>query len=284
MRARSIFIAILACCAAAASARAQRMDALELRWDNDFLAIRGNGEPDDRDYTQGLEIAAELARDSAPGRGGYRVALGQRIYTPRLDGEVPVPGERPYAGWLYASVALRSGSARVAYTLAAEAGVTGPPALGEPIQNGVHRLTNSERQRGWSNQLVFEPAFVLRGRAELLRRMGRVEVRPYGEAGVGTLWDGVAAGVRAGAGGERGAYADAAVRGEWVARDLFIDGNTFTSSVHADRRPLVASAEAAVGHRWRRWAAEYRIAARGREYAAQRSPHLLGTIALRWRR
>jgi hypothetical protein len=271
-------------CAAASGAGAQRAGAVEVRWDNDFLAPRGGGKPQDRDYTQGLEIAVEFGRDTASARGGYRVALGQRIYTPRVDGDEPVPGERPYAGWLYASIARRSGGPRAEYTLAAEAGVTGPPALAEPVQNAVHRLTNSQRQRGWANQLGFEPAFVVRGRAELPRRIGVVEVRPYGEAGVGTLWDGVAAGARAEAGGERGLRGAAAVRGEAVARDLFIDGNTFATRIHAGRRTLVAQAEAAVGYRWRSWAAEYRVTARGREYAAQASPHLYGTVTLRRQR
>ncbi|HEU4561921.1 MAG TPA: lipid A deacylase LpxR family protein [Longimicrobium sp.] len=262
---------------------AQQVQTFELRWDNDFLALRGGGKPDDRDYTQGLEIAVALRHDSAGG-AEYRVALGQRIYTPRFDGDEPVAGERPYAGWLYASVARRVTSPRAAYTLAAEAGVTGPPALGEQVQNGVHRLTRSERQQGWSNQLAFEPAFVVRARAELVRHVRGVEVRPYGEVGAGTLWDGAAVGVRTGSGGGRGFYADAGARAEWVARDLFLDGNTFTTSVRADRRPLVAAGDAAAGYRWRQGWVEYRMSMRSREYAAQRAPHRYGSLAFGWRR
>ncbi|HEX8831519.1 MAG TPA: lipid A-modifier LpxR family protein, partial [Longimicrobium sp.] len=67
-------------------------------------------------------------------------------------------------------------------------------------------------------------------------------------------------------------------------RDLFVDGNTFTAGVHATRRPLPGTAEAAVGHRWRHASLEYRVTARGRAYAAQRSPHVTGSIALGWRR
>lgn len=264
--------------------RAQRVESFQLRWDNDFLALRGDGKPEDRDYTQGLEIVVELRRDSADTGADYHVALGQRIYTPRLDGDVPVAGERPYAGWLYASVSRRVSGPRAAYTLGAEAGVTGPPALGEQVQNGVHRLTRSERQRGWTNQLSFEPAFVVRARGELVRHALGIEMRPYAEAGVGTLWDGLAVGVRSTSGDERGVDVDAGARAEWVARDLMLDGNTFRTSVRAERRPLVAMADAAAGYRWRRGWVEYRMSIRGREYAAQRTPHRYGSITLGWRR
>ena len=259
----------LACAlgAVAPGAPAQPLLSVALRWDNDILAVRGEGAPPDYDYTQGLQLAVELAPMPVGGGGrrGYRFALGQRIYTPRRDAAQPIPGERPYAGWLYGLA----------------------PALGEPVQNGIHRLVGSQRQVGWAHQLAFEPAFVLRGRVRRPLERRSVVLQPYAEAGLGTLWSGVAAGagVRAGAGdGTHGLYASAALRQEWVAHNLFLDGNTFRASVRAERREWVTELRGAVGGQHGHWALEYEAVLRTAEYAAQPKPHLYGALSLRWRR
>ncbi|HEY0035139.1 MAG TPA: lipid A-modifier LpxR family protein, partial [Longimicrobium sp.] len=104
---------VLAC---AASAAAQTVPALNMRLDNDILALRGRGAPADYDYTHGLHVHAELGRHPGPlallqgcaADGNAlpclrtRLHAGQEIYTPRRDAPTPLAGERPYAAWLYA--------------------------------------------------------------------------------------------------------------------------------------------------------------------------------------
>lgn len=292
--------ALLAC----VPAGAQAVSSATLRLDNDILALRGNGPPPDYDYTHGLELSLELGEPgrlrrwlgATPPCGGaaavracayHEIGIGQKIFTPRRDAPDPMPGERPYAAWLY----LYSRSTRVepgrVRSFGAAVGVTGRPALGEPVQNGVHRLLGSRRQEGWGHQLAYEPALVYRYTDGFPRR------RSLPGLGIATLtpgWEAAAGNVRTAAGATasvglarstgRGAHVLAGARGEWVLRDLFLDGNTFRHNSTAERIPLVAEVEVGAGYRAGHWALEYRHAVRSREYRAQPDPHPYGSLVL----
>ncbi len=90
-------------------------------------------------------------------------AVGHSIFTPQ-DTEAfgPLPDQHPYAGWLYGDYSVlveRDGS--VLDMLTVSAGVVGPAALGEEVQNNFHRLINGDRVNGWNNQLRNEPGLTL---------------------------------------------------------------------------------------------------------------------------
>ena len=87
-------------------ARAVRVTA-----DNDYFAfwMPPDRRPDN-DYTQGARITWENGHGPAFARKllctarracGFAYELGQEIYTPEFDSVERLPGERPYAGWLY---------------------------------------------------------------------------------------------------------------------------------------------------------------------------------------
>src|SRR5882724_7663605 len=71
----------------------------------------------------------------------YKVgfALGQNIYTP-VDTETttPIPNDRPYAAWLYGSILLHAQLDNQLRLVELSAGVVGPSARGEEIQNAWH--------------------------------------------------------------------------------------------------------------------------------------------------
>ena len=232
--------------------------------DNDILALRGRGAPADYDYTHGLTVAVG------------RFLVGQRIYTPRLDGPEPVPGERPYAAWLFAGAQIARGDR----SLALEIGWTGPAALGEPVQNGVHRLAGSQRQEGWEHQTGFEPGILLRVQEARRWDWGPARIQPAVRVALGNVRTAAAAGAHVEVGRGPGAYARVGARQEWVARDIFLDGNTFHSRSTARKLPFVSEGEAAAGFRARRWSAEYRFIARTREYRAQPRAHAYGSLVL----
>lgn len=279
----------------AAPAGAQR--SASLRLDNDILALRGRGAPADYDYTQGLMVGVEM--DSAPrwipGLGRLpacdasgaeaclrtRFEVGQRIYTPRQDAPTPVPGERPYAAWLYAGGGVARESERGVRSLEVEIGGTGSPALGEPVQNEVHRLTGSERQEGWAHQIGFEPGILLRVREARRWGGGAARIEPAVGVELGNVRTAASAGASAMLGRGRGAYARVGGRQEWVVRDIFLDGNSFGSRSTARKLPFVSEGEAAAGFRGRRWSAEYRFVARSREYRAQPARHDYGSLVLK---
>jgi hypothetical protein len=275
-------------------AGAQRARSVTLRLENDILALRGRDAPADYDYTQGLVVGVEL--DSAPRwMPGWlsacdpsgaeacvraRIEVGQRIYTPRRDAPNPIPGERPYAAWLYAGGGVARESGRGVRSVEVEVGVTGPPALGEQVQNGVHRLTGSERQQGWAHQTGFEPGILLR--IQEGRRWGgsAVRVEPAVRVELGNVRTAAAVGASGVLGRGAGPYARLGGRQEWVVRDIFLDGSTFGIRSTARKLPFVSEGEAAAGFRARKWWVEYRFVARSREYRAQPEGHAYGSLVL----
>ncbi len=200
---RLLILAAAALMASVVSAAAQRVptddtpDPDELRnifsfqVENDVFNRFGKS---DRDYTNGFRfgwlspalpslpegIAAltniptffgESAVSSVTRRVG--VSVGQNIYTPQnTDISQPIFNDRPYAAWLYASVALQQtykrNDAKTGRdepvrqdTLQLDFGVVGPAAGGEFVQNNFHKLIGVSQANGWANQLYNEPTIGL---------------------------------------------------------------------------------------------------------------------------
>jgi hypothetical protein len=277
----------------------------------------------DHDYTNGVTLSVEMAGGplwahalapraarctaAAPADSACTattLSFGQKIFTPDVDGAAPVAGQRAYAGWLYASATASVQSAARARRVGVELGITGTPSLGEAVHTTWHRVAGFDAPDGWAHQLAFEPAFrVAYDESVLLAdvRSGGVRVAtlaPAWGADAGTLHVGAHAGVSARAGwavphpwsaaADRGAgpasvYALARVQQNAVARDLFLDGSTFSRSIRVERRPLVWEYELGGGVRYRAFTLEYRALTRGREYDTQPKPHTWGTFELRYR-
>ena len=303
-------------------APAQAVRTWEVASDNDAYDfwIPAHRRPD-FDYTHGMWLAAELDRAPWWGRrlgGGLkdctgretgaerclttRVEFGQKIFTPRRDGVSPVPGERPYAGWLYATATGRREGPRSRTTGSVELGVTGNASLGRVVHQEFHKIAGFWPPSGWGNQLAFEPGVVLRLQRQMMAFEGVsaggvrwAAVVPEGGVALGNVLTGAQLGLRASVGYDvphpwrpvhaaarpaLSAYATAAAREDYVAHDLFLDGNTFTGSVSVGHRPLVWQYEAGGGLRWHRYGLEYRVTTRGRDYETQPARHQWSTIAL----
>ena len=97
------------------------------------------------------------------------ISFGQNLYTPQdTDTTAPIANDRPYAAWLYASIALQSTYKRPdpktakpepvrLDTIQLDLGVVGPAAGGEFVQNNFHKLIGVATANGWANQLHNEP-------------------------------------------------------------------------------------------------------------------------------
>jgi hypothetical protein len=137
----------------------------------------------DRHYTNGVRLAFISPEDSAPasvlnvakeipffasdGRIRTSYALGQSMYTPEdITIAENQPKDRPWAGYLYGSLALLSDTglgydghedyARID-TLELDLGVVGPASLAEQSQKFVHKIIDSPQPEGWDNQIKNEP-------------------------------------------------------------------------------------------------------------------------------
>lgn len=200
--------------------------------------------------------------------------LGQNMYTPEdITRARPDPNDRPYAGFLYGSIGLaadtRDAEGRPVQldVLALDIGVVGQESLAEQAQKEVHRLIDSDDPRGWGSQLGTEVAFRLayernwRASDKLTLPMFSIEgdITPHVGVALGTAETYAATGVSLRIGDDLGDdygpprvrpalsgpgffenvdgfswYLFGGVEGRLVARDLFIQGNTFKDSAGVD--------------------------------------------------
>jgi lipid A 3-O-deacylase len=204
------------------------------------------------------------------------ITIGQSIFTPQETGDArPIPNDRPYAGWLFVDFSYAHESLTHLAQWQLSLGLVGPQALGEEAQNFVHRIRGFPDAKGWDNQLKNEPALVLAydhiwkgvpkydfGVLDLTFDVSPSagfalgNVFTYGAAGVtfrfGTGLDrdtAPAPGARPGQlGASQGArpgprhfdtYLFAGVEARAIARNIFLDGNTFRESPSVDKVPLV---------------------------------------------
>jgi hypothetical protein len=92
------------------------------------------------------------------------IVLGQSMFTPfDKQAVIPDPADRPYAAWLYAGGTLAVESAgRQLDSFELLTGVVGPDALGKQVQLGFHGAQGVvHRIRGWDSQLKNEPALLV---------------------------------------------------------------------------------------------------------------------------
>jgi hypothetical protein len=90
------------------------------------------------------------------------IVLGQSIFTPfDKTRSPPDPFDRPYAGWLYTGASLAQETAGWQLdSFELLAGVVGPSALGRQVQDGFHTIMGQTLPAGWNFQLKNEPALL----------------------------------------------------------------------------------------------------------------------------
>lgn len=242
----------------------------------------------------------------------WALGLGQNIYTPAgVALRTRRYRDRPYAGWLYGSWGLARVSGAGLDAAMLHLGMVGKASLAEPTQEWLHGAMGMKPPLGWEKQLRNEVggALVL-SRQRRLRRPpsedrtgfeltahGTVclgNVFTYGGGGVGARWGKGLAGdfgharISPGLPGastfeRREGWAWAAHLGaeaRLVARNLFLDGNTFAQSAQVPRRAFVADAEAGVSLTYRNARLTYALVVRSEEFDEQQGPDLFGTLSL----
>jgi len=230
----------------------------------------------DRHYTNGLYLAFTTpARpvDQDTNRR-YTFFLGQSMFTPEdLLADIPDPTDRPYAGWLYLGARLYREHPNALDRFDVSLGVVGPSSGADAVQRWLHamRMFGGVPPHGWSSQLKDEPALQLNGqrtwRVTLTQGSFGVELLPEANVALGNVFTyaGLGGSLRVGqnlradwgppriqpalqgsdfvdgnAVGSFAWYVFAGVEGRAIARNIFLDGNTWKDSPRVSREAFVA--------------------------------------------
>jgi hypothetical protein len=244
-----------------------------------------------------------------------RYALGQAIFTPHnLKLADPPPTDRPYAGFLYGAFGLVDDDGRNLDQLQVQLGVIGPASLAEDTQKWIHGIINDRDPQGWSTQLRDEPGLVIQYERSIKlippqSVLGLVfDVEPHYGIAVGNVYDYVNAGGMARLGfnlpkdygplrldpslpgsgffeptGGLGAYIFAGVDGRAIARNLFLDGNSFQPSRSVDKMNLVGDLQLGAAVVFDSFELTFTHVIRSREYATQKAAAQFGAVNLSFR-
>ncbi len=240
-------------------------------------------------------------------------AIGQHMFTPADITERRLQvDDRPWAGWLYLEVGVSGSRGPMQETLTLSFGVTGPASLAKRTQKFVHRITGSPQPQGWEFQLRTEPTLQLfYERAWFLKLFDlgdetALDISPRLGADLGSAFIDGNGGVvirlgnflpaalpprinpsATGAGkilrprrDGIGWYLFAGVEARAVARNLFLDGNTFAKSHSVAKRTVVRELNAGVALSFHRFALSYTFVHRSREFELQPEGQGFGSINL----
>lgn len=250
---------------------------------------------------------------------GVVYSVGQNLYTPDdIKDPYQRAGGRPWAGFLYTSVGLATLSGNHVDELEATLGVVGPLAMGKEVQTLVHGMVSADKPKGWHNQLSNEPGailswqrrwpeflylekggFYLSGEPNLGATAGNIYT--YANTGfnlrfgpASSRWQDTPVRVRPAMPGT-GFYAPtphheffswylfAGADGRAVARNIFLDGNTFADSAHVNKKILVGDLNAGAAVTLGRVRLSYTNVYRTREYNGQDKGDVFGALTLGYR-
>jgi hypothetical protein len=241
-----------------------------------------------------------------------RYALGQAIFTPHdLSLKNPPATDRPYAGYLYGAFGLVDDDGRNLDQLQIQLGIVGPASLAEDSQKWIHGIIHGDDPQGWPTQLRDEPGLVIQYERSIKlippqSVLGLVfDVEPHYGIAIGNVYDYVNGGAMARLGinlpkdygplridpslpgsgyfeptGGFGAYIFAGVDGRAIARNLFLDGNSFEPSRSVTKMNLVGDIQLGAAIVFEAFQLSFTHVFRSREYKTQDADDQFGAVNL----
>lgn len=252
----------------------------QLNEENDYFTLFNK----DHDYTQGLELSHE--------NEDRRILVGQKIFTPVHKKLSPAPdNERPYAGYLYSSYRVFNNNAQLdekPFT-EIEFGLIGPNAFGEEVQCGFHKVVGQACPAGWPEQLHTEPGITLRAGNTIKKSSNFIlftGITDYSfEAEIGNI--STAAHIGSKVNFELAPWVTffAGPTIHLVARDIFLDGNSFQDSASVKSKWLysdIAGGFEFTAHGWPN--IEWFMKAQSKQYEEQEGTYNYGGVKISWDR
>ena len=245
------------------------------------------------------------------GKVAHGYAFGQNMYTPDdITWSNPPSNQRPYAGWLYGAVGVGVETGKELDQLSFTFGMVGPASLADQTQKFVHKVVNSDEPMGWNTQLKNEPGVILtyqhswREATATTLAGFRVDLTPYYGGALGNVYTYADTGLTVrwgrrlpndygpiriqpsspGSGmftpsDKFGWYLFVGIEGRAVARNIFLDGNTFVDSRSVDKETLVGDLQFGGVLSWKTMRLAYTQVMRTREYVGQPRNDNFGAIS-----
>lgn len=244
-------------------------------------------------------------------------SLGQNLYTPdNITTPNQVPGTRPWAAFLYGSVGLSTVIDNYVDDMELTAGVVGPWAQGEESQKYIHSLIDGDDAKGWSNQIDTEPGFILSWKRRwpqlLVHEWGDfvLSIEPNAGGSIGNVytlaetglilhltpsadrWQDTPLLVRPSIPGSGffqsknrgiGWYFFSGAQGRAIARNIFLDGNTFENSYDVDKKNFVVDFNAGIALTIKDVRLSYTLIYRSKEFKSQLDDSFFGAASVGYR-
>ena len=264
-----------------------------------------------------FDLVGSVAPIFAPGGNRQEsLFLGQSIFTPKnTQIRPPDPRDRPYAGWLYFGASLlQETDDRMLENLELDFGIVGPGASAKQVQNDFHQFIGTATAKGWSSQLQTEFGATLSyerkwrqhllgdtsfgmdlvpqagasvgniftyGDIGTLLRIGKGLGADYGPARIRPALSGTDYFDERGLDEGRAFYFFAGAQGRAVARNIFLDGNSYRTSRSVPKKNFVGDLQAGFSASWSRsLRLDVSVVLRSQEFRGQRGTDDICTAAL----
>lgn len=242
----------------------------------------------------------------------YGYAFGQTMYTAKdITLENPPLDDRPYAGFLYASIGMAISSGQQLDQLSLTLGVVGPMSGTEHSQKIIHRIVGSEEPMGWDTQIHNEAGIILtyqRSWRELKTSSylgNEVEITPHFGGALGNIYTYLNTGVTLRYGEHlpldfgppriqpsiQGSgffaarqpfnwYLFAGFEVRAVGRNIFLDGNTIRDSRSVEKERWVGDFQWGVVLTFETCRLSYTHVSRSKEFEGGPESHQFGALSL----
>ncbi len=249
------------------------------------------------------------------GHKRWGLEFGQNMYTP--DDITVVgnqPNDQPYAGWLYGAATVVSDTGDTLDTFKLTLGMVGPSSGAKGTQQFIHEITDSPDPRGWGYQLKDEPGIIIgynrkwRALYEFSPFGWGFDITPTVGANLGNIYTNATVGAIARFGRDLpgdygpplistgmsgsdffipnrdfGWYLFAGLEGQAVARNIFLDGNTWKDSNSVDKEPFVGGVQGGIAFTWDDTRLAYTHVVRTQQFETQQETEQYGSLNLSMR-
>ena len=249
----------------------------------------------------------------------FTFSATSQIFTPSDISQTSlITDDRPYAGWFYTESTMHKAYKDELRSLSLKVGILGPLSGAEHIQNNFHLLIGSPNVNGWDNQLKDEIGINLKYTqkyklASVSTDYYESSLIPFGSCELGNVAINASVGFNARIGWnipkdygvssiDIGADPGIPIYKEYknmrlhpwsfsfnltaatsaVARDIFLDGNTFRDSHHVDKETFVNYYGVGFTLRYKNFVFDFMEIHNSKQFKLQKKPHNVGTLIVSW--